>query len=100
MRYRPKRNVLNVIPGRATARTRNDDTSSFQLFVGDDLDAKAGKSLVVMHRGREVDDRGDAEIAQDLGADADFTPLPVAIGFRRLLFADRLDRNPGRAVAQ
>src|SRR5713101_5910082 len=45
-------------------------------------------------------DRGDAEVAQDLRTDADLAPLPVAIGFRRTLFADRLDRNPGGAIAQ
>jgi hypothetical protein len=101
MRYRPKRNVLNVIPGHAkrepgissfriwSLRTIPDDgvRSSLQLFVGDDFDAETGKSLVIVHRGREVDDRGDAEIAQDLSTDADFTPLPVTIGLRGFLFA-------------
>src|SRR5438270_74718 len=32
--------------------------------------------------------------------DADFTPLPVAVGLGGFLFADRLDRNAGGAVAQ
>src|SRR2546429_4829676 len=45
-------------------------------------------------------DRGDAEIAQDLGADADLAPLPVAVGFGGSLLRQRLNRNAGSAVAQ
>src|SRR3981081_212849 len=71
-----------------------------ELFIGDDLDAEAGQSLVVVHRRRQVPDRGDAEIAQDLRADADFAPLPVAVGFGRFLLRQRRDRNAGGAIAQ
>src|SRR4051794_9451447 len=52
---------------------------AFEQLVGDDLDAEARKTLVVVHGGGEMPDRGDAEIAQDLCTDADFTPLPVAV---------------------
>src|ERR1700716_91708 len=71
-----------------------------ELFAGDDLDAEAGQSLVVVHRRRQVPDRGDAEIAQDLRADADFAPLPVAVGLGGLLLRQRSDRNAGGAIAQ
>src|SRR4029078_1863609 len=103
VRYRRKRKwigwhrhsgfALSRVPGTTKA-------SSIQPFVGDDLDAEAGQSLVIVHRGREMDDRGDAEIAQDLGADADFAPLPVAIGFRGFLLGARPRRNSSRAIAQ
>src|SRR6516164_2746372 len=53
---------------------------AFELLVGDDLDAEARQALVVVHRRGEMADRGDAEIAQDLGTDADLAPLPVAVG--------------------
>src|ERR1700694_287480 len=71
-----------------------------ELFAGDDLDAEAGQSLVVVHRRRQVPDRGDAEIAQYLRADADFAPLPVAVGFRGFLLRERVDGNAGGTVAQ
>src|ERR1700742_1592375 len=74
--------------------------SSFQSLVGDDLDAKTGQSLVVMHRRGEVHDRGDAEVAQDLRTNADLAPLPVAIGFRGLRLAKRGDGNTRGAIAQ
>src|SRR5260370_29226235 len=45
-------------------------------------------------------DRGDAEIAQDLGADADLAPLPVAVGFGGSLLRQRRNRNAGGAVPQ
>src|ERR1700692_1095494 len=62
--------------------SRNDGANlSFKLFAGDDLDAEAAQSLVVVHRRGQVADRGDAEIPQNLGADADLAPLPVAGGF-------------------
>src|SRR5262249_45357938 len=72
----------------------------FKPFVGDDLDAEAGQSLVVMHRRGEVDDRCDAEIPQDLRADADLAPLPVAVGFRGLGLAQWCDGHAGRTVTQ
>src|SRR6202790_543065 len=72
----------------------------FKLFIGDDLDAEAGQSLVVVHRRGQIADRGDTEIAQDLRADADLAPLPVAIGFGGFLFRQRRYRNAGRTVAQ
>src|SRR5258705_8124909 len=92
VRYRPKRNWIGWL-----TRWR---TSAFEALVGDDLDAKTGQPLVIVHRRRQVPDRSNAEITQDLRADADFTPLPVTIGLRRFLFADRLDGNPGRSIAQ
>src|ERR1700754_1692990 len=70
--------------------SRNDGESlSFKQFVGDDLNAEAGQSLVVERRRRQMADRGDAEIAQDLRAYADLPPLLVAIGFRRSLSRQR-----------
>src|ERR1700760_4324116 len=73
---------------------------AFEMLVRNDLDSETGQSLVVVHRRRQVSDRGDAEVTQDLRADADLAPLPVAIGLRRFGFADGLDRNAGSAVAQ
>src|SRR5260370_35876367 len=75
-------------------------TLFFKLFVADDLDAKTGQSLVVVHRRRQMADRGDAEIAQDLRADADLAPLPVAVGFRGFLLPQRRDGNASRALAR
>src|SRR5260370_21223961 len=75
-------------------------TLFFKLFVADDLDAKTGQSLVVVHRRRQMADRGDAEIAQDLRADADLAPLPVAVGFRGFLLRQRRAGNAGSAVGQ
>src|SRR5882724_9660121 len=45
-------------------------------------------------------DRGDAEITQDLGADAYLAPLPVAVSFGGSLLRQRRNRNAGGAVAQ
>src|SRR6185437_13224688 len=75
-------------------------SSALKLFAGDDLDAEAGKSLIVVNRRRQVPDRGDAEIAQDLRADTDLAPLPVAVGFGGFFLGKRRDRNTGGAVAQ
>src|SRR5690348_13846022 len=72
----------------------------FQSLVGDDLDAETGQSLVVVHRGSQVDDRGDTEVAQDLRTDADLAPLPVAVGLRRLGLAERSHWNAGSTIAQ
>src|ERR1700742_1303479 len=52
-----------------------------------------------MCRRRQVDDRGNAEIAQDLCTDPNLAPLPVAISFRRLRLTYGLDRNTGGAIA-
>src|ERR1700737_1130910 len=76
------------------------ETLTFKLFVGDNLDAEAGQSLVVVHRRRQMTDRGDAEIAQDLGADADLAPLPVAVGFRGFLLRKPCYRYAGTLIAQ
>src|SRR5579863_5380917 len=73
---------------------------ALELFAGHDLDAEARQALVVMHRRRQIPDRGDAEIPEDLRADADFAPLLVAIGLRGLLLGQWRDRDAGRAVAQ
>src|SRR6266481_6626820 len=45
-------------------------------------------------------DRGDAEITQDLGADAYLAPLPVAVSFGGSLLRQRRNRNAGGAIAQ
>src|SRR6478672_12638370 len=45
-------------------------------------------------------DRSDAEVAQDLGADPDLAPLPVAVGFGGSLRRQWCHRNTGGAVAQ
>src|ERR1700716_3811502 len=71
-----------------------------KLFAGDDLDAEAGQSLVVMHRRGPIPDRGYAEIAQDLRADADLAPFLVAVRLRGGLLRQRRDGNAGGAVAQ
>src|SRR5580700_9918487 len=94
-------NWITAIPAWClrTIRERRP-TSSFKPFVGDDLDAEAGQALVVVRGGREVDDRAHAEIPQDLRADADFSPLPVAIGLGRLRLAKGRNGNTGGAVAQ
>src|ERR1700759_4744145 len=79
--------MKNPFASRTRASSRgafklNPAGSAFKPFVGDDLDTETGQSLVVMHRRGEIDDRGDAEVAQDLRADADLAPLPVAVGLR------------------
>src|ERR1700686_5134159 len=73
---------------------------TFKLFVRDDLDAEAGQSLVVMHRRGEMADRAHAEVTQDLRADADLAPLPVAVGFGGFFLRQWRNRNAGGAVAQ
>src|SRR5260370_38740784 len=65
------------------------ETLTFKLFVGDDLDAEAGQSLVVVHRRRQMTKRGDAEIPQDLRAEADLAPWPVAAACRGFLLRRR-----------
>src|ERR1700712_492679 len=72
---------------------------AFKLLAGDDLDAEARQSLVVVHRRGQVPDRGDAEIPQDLRADADLAPLLVAVGLGGFVFRQGSDRHPGRTVA-
>src|SRR5215475_6130077 len=74
--------------------------SDLKSLVRDDLDAETGEPLVVVHRRSQIDDRCHAEIAQYLRADADFAPLPVAVGLGRAWFADRLHGHAGRAIAQ
>src|SRR5260370_31841004 len=88
--------------GRSASRIPQSGSKAllFKLFVADDLDPKTGQSLVVMHRRGQMADRGDAEIAQDLRADADLAPLPVAVGFRGFLLRQRRDGNAGSAIAQ
>src|SRR5947207_15195975 len=87
-------------PAQRDGRRLNLWTLAFKLFVADDLDAEAGQSLVVMHRRRQMPDRGDAKIAQDLRADADLAPLPVAVGFRGFRLIERRHRYAGSAIAQ
>src|SRR4051812_15473720 len=45
-------------------------------------------------------DRSDAEIAQDLRADADLAPLPIAVGLRGFFFRQRRNRNAGSTITQ
>src|SRR5438445_8541998 len=93
--------ICSIIPGRANhepAMTTRHLT--FKLFVGDDLDAEAGQSLVVVHRRCEVADRGHAEITQDLRTDTDLAPLPVAVGLCGFFLRQRCNRNAGGAIAQ
>src|ERR1700754_1377245 len=73
---------------------------AFKLFVGDDLDAETGQTLVVVRRRGEVPDRGDAEVAQDLRADADLAPLLVAVSLGRFLLSNGCHRDARSAVAQ
>src|ERR1700686_262874 len=98
-RFRHSGMVRRTRPGISRFRVRifdaprNDSVSlAFKMFVGDDLDAETGQSLVVVHRRGEMPDRGDAEVAQDLRADAAFAPLPVAVGFGGFLLAERRHR--------
>src|SRR6202012_139228 len=83
-RYGQKRN--SSIPSFRGASSAKPERSNlpFEQFVGDDLDAETGQSLVVVHRRGQMTDRGNAEIAQDLRTDADLAPLPVAVGLRGL----------------
>src|ERR1700759_5739093 len=97
--------MKNPFASRTRASSRgafklNPGRSAFKPFVGDDLDAEAGQSLVVMHRRGEIDDRGDAEVAQDLGAAAVRAPRSVTIGFRGLGLDHGLDRHAGRDVTK
>src|SRR5258708_16656211 len=41
-------------------------TLFFKLFVADDLDAKTGQSLVVLHQPRHMPNPADSELSQDL----------------------------------
>src|ERR1700737_913836 len=97
-RYSPMCNCTSK--ARAFARPGMTNALAFKQFVGDDLDAEAGQSLVVVHRRCQMADRGDAEIAQDLRANADLAPLLVAVGFGGCLLGQRCYRNAGGAVAQ
>src|SRR5260370_21954330 len=96
----PLSRVMTASLVKCAARESESKILAFKLFVGDDLDAEAGQSFVVVHRGSEVADRGDAEIAQDLRADADLAPLPVAVGFGGFFLRQGCHRNAGGAVAQ
>src|SRR6266851_4585019 len=66
-----------------------------------DLDAEAGEPDIAARPGGIKPDRGDAEIAQDLGAEPDILPLPAAFQFGAgAVLGDRRGRHAGGAVAQ
>src|SRR6266446_674618 len=67
---------------------------------GDDLNAEAREThIVVVGRGQQAN-RGNAEVFEDLRAEADFAPLPLARGFRPVVavLRQRRYRHAGRAV--
>src|SRR5260370_19726448 len=86
--------------GRSASRIPQSGSKAllFKLFVADDLDPKTGQSLVVMHRRGQMADRGDAEIAQYLRADADLAPLPDSVGFRAVFLRQRRHGDTGGAI--
>src|SRR5262245_32393896 len=54
--------------------------SAIERLGSDDFDAEAGKAdISPLARGEEAD-RGNAEVAQNLRAQSDFAPLPLARG--------------------
>src|SRR5262249_37085643 len=67
-----------------------------------DFDAKAGQSDVTVLGGGQKSDRRDAEISEDLGAEADFTPLAIALSLRSRasLLRRRSHRHARGAIAQ
>src|SRR5215472_15179059 len=74
---------------------------SFQGFGRDDLDAEAAEPDIRALARRQQPNRGDAEVAQDLRAEADLAPLHVALALRAGAFlADHRDRHARGAVAQ
>ena len=65
------------------------------------FDAEAGKADIGHRPWRAQADRGDPEIAQDLGAETDFAPFPGALGLGiGLLHSGGIDRNTRCTVAQ
>src|SRR6266851_3101990 len=66
-----------------------------------DLDAEAGEPDIAARPGGIKPDRGDAEIAQDLGAEPDILPLPAPLHFGGgAVFGDRGGRHARGTVAQ
>src|SRR5579862_3942457 len=66
-----------------------------------DLDAEPGEPDIGPRARRIEPDRGDIEIAQDLGAEPDIFPLPVALQFGGgAVLGDRGRRDARGAVAQ
>lgn len=72
----------------------------FEGLATYDLDSKPRQTFVFMNRGCQVADRGHAKIPQDLGTDADFSPLPVAIGIGRILPGQWFDRHARGAITK
>jgi len=74
---------------------------AFQRLGGDDLDAEAADADIGALAGGQQADRGNAEVAQDLRAEADLTPLPRARGLRAGVAVRNLGhRHTGGAVSQ
>src|SRR5262252_5801603 len=67
-----------------------------------DLDAKAGQSDVTVLGGGQKPDRRDAEISEDLGAEADLAPLAISLSLRSRasLLRRRSHRHARSAIAQ
>src|SRR5260370_6133731 len=73
----------------------------FDRLGGFDLDPEAGESDISARAGGEEPDRGDAEVPQNLCAEADVFPLPAALQLRSAaLLRKRHCRHPRGAVAQ
>src|ERR1700722_3209103 len=95
--------VVSMAPREIAGRLqrRPGQSSRVDRFDRGDLYAEAGKTNVGAWVVGAQPDRGDPEVAQDLGAQSDFTPL----GLARVVGADRVSaaqirRNSRRAVAQ
>ncbi len=69
---------------------------------GDDLNAEAREThIVVVGRGQQAN-RGNAKVFEDLRTEADFAPLPLACGFRPVvaILRQRRHRHARRTVTQ
>src|SRR6202453_2896356 len=83
------------------ASTASGAASRVERFDRSDLDAEPGKTDVGAWIVGAQPDRGNPEVAQDLGAQSDFTPLALAriVGAVRVSAA-QVRRHARRAVAQ
>src|SRR5437016_6216221 len=88
------------VAGSSTAGRRGALIALERLGFGD-LDAKSAEADIGARACRQELDRGDSEVAQNLRAETDFTPLDVALalGVGGGFLADGRNRHTGRAVA-
>src|SRR6266436_2426699 len=77
------------------------DRGFLQRFGRRDLDTEAGEADIAARPGGVEADRGDAQVAQDLGAEPDILPLPAPLHFGGgAVFGDRGGWHARGAVAQ